>query len=94
MSPGPADAWVASLASLSHRTAVCRHAKGPLSLCVSVLSTLMQNDEVYDRIEANESALAQPESLTKGMDADEDRKPRTREEMVAEAGDLRCLFYS
>ena len=50
---------------------------------------------MYDKIEENEAELGNPahEPLTKGMDADEERKPRTREEMRQEAAELRKLFY-
>jgi len=52
-----------------------------------------RNDEVYDRVEDNEGALGEGrERLTQGMDADEDRRPRSREEMAAEAAELRTLF--
>jgi bis(5'-adenosyl)-triphosphatase len=55
------------------------------------------NDEVYDAIDqASEDVLKQLEGATKGTERkknlDEDRKPRTREEMSEEAKIYRTLF--
>lgn len=43
-------------------------------------------DDVYDEIDQKE------QELKKKLDLDEERKDRTRDEMVAEAGELRKLF--
>lgn len=55
------------------------------------------NDEIYDAIDqASEDVLKQLEWASKGTERkknlDEDRKPRTREEMSEEAGVYRGLF--
>lgn len=44
----------------------------------------LSNDQVYDELNK--------QNLTRGVDAEEDRKPRTKDEMAAEAASLRPLF--
>ena len=49
------------------------------------------NDEIYDAIDAASEGQAAA-AAGKPLDLDEERKPRTREEMAAEAAELRELF--
>lgn len=57
------------------------------------------NDDIYPALEKHEAGLKEDEvAVSKGkvealrMDADEDRKPRTMEEMEKEAGWLKGFF--
>jgi diadenosine tetraphosphate (Ap4A) HIT family hydrolase len=53
-----------------------------------------KNDDVYDAIDNASTDMAMVSSGKKGeqLDLDAERKVRTREEMAAEAAELRTLF--